>query len=446
MSDRTLSRELTLPAATALVVGQVIAVGIFLTPGSMIRTLASPLWMLIVWAVIGGMAICGALCYGALAARYPQTGGGYVYLREAYGPRIAFLYGWKCFLIMDPGITAALATGLASYVGYIVPLGNAAQRMVAIGSIVALALVHMAGIRPGTRLLTTLAVLKLALIGSLIALALASPAGDWRHFVPLASRPPAAPPFGPALAGALIGAFFSFGGWWEVTKIAGEVRDPSRTLPRALWLGLSVVTLVYVLTTLAFIYVIPIGQVGAADAFVAQVGTVLLGRPGGIIVAGIVVVCVFGSLAATLMLGPRVYFAMARDGLFPGAAAAVHPRFGTPARAIAAQAVLASVLVALGTFDTIVAYFIFITVIFIALTVGAVFVLTRRDPAFKVPGHPWTAVTFLALVAGLLALLALNNPLQAMLGVVLVALGVPVYRLTQKPSASPAPAPTEVSP
>jgi basic amino acid/polyamine antiporter, APA family len=440
-TGRALSRELTLPAATALVVGQVIAVGIFLTPGSMIRTLASPLWVLIVWAIIGGMAICGALCYGALAARYPQAGGGYVYLREAYGPRLAFLYGWKCFLIMDPGITAALATGLASYIGYLVPLGHAAQRIVGIAAIVALALVHMAGVRPGTRLLTTLAVLKVALIAGLIALALTSPVGDWRHFVPFASRPPDAAPFGGALIGALIGAFFSFGGWWEVTKIAGEVRDPARTMPRALWLGLGVVTLVYTMTTLAFIYVIPIDRVGPGDAFVAQVGTVLLGRTGGVTVAAIVVVCVLGSLAATLMLGPRVYFAMARDGLFPAVAAAVHPRFGTPARAIAAQAILASVLVALGTFETIVAYFIFITVVFIALTVAGVFVLARRDPSFEVPGHPWTAVTFLALVAGLLALLALNNPVQAILGVVLVALGVPVYRVTR-----PAAAPTEVSP
>jgi basic amino acid/polyamine antiporter, APA family len=445
MPGRTLARELTLGTATALVVGQVIAVGIFLTPGSMIRTLASPVWVLIVWAVIGGMAICGALCYGALAARYPAAGGGYVYLREAYGPRVAFLYGWKCFLVMDPGITAALATGLASYIGYIVPLGNVALRVVAIGAILALALVHIAGIRPGTRLLTTLAVLKLALIGGLIALALASPAGDWGHFVPFASRPADAPPFGAALIGALIGAFFSFGGWWEVTKIAGEVRDPSRTLPRALWLGLGAVTLVYVLTTLAFIYVIPISEVGAGEAFVAQVGAVLLGPPGGVTVAAIVIVCVLGSLAAVLMLGPRVYFAMARDGLFPAAAAAVHPRFGTPARAIAAQAVLASVLVALGTFDTIVAYFIFITVAFIALTVGAVFVFVRRDPSFRVPGHPWTAVTFLALVAGLLALLAMNNPLQAALGVLLVAVGVPVYHLTGRDSP-PAVTPTEVLP
>ncbi len=441
----TLGRQLTLRSAAALVVGQVIAVGIFLTPGSMIRSLASPLWVLLVWAVIGGMAMSGAVCYGALAAKYPQAGGGYVYLREAYGPRLAFLYGWKCFLIMDPGITAALATGLASYVGYIVPLGSAAQRLVAVAAITGLAVVHIVGVRPGTRLLTSLAFLKLLLIAGLIGLAFASPAGDWRHFVPFASRPATAQPFGAAIAGALIGAFFAFGGWWEVTKIAGEVRDPARTVPMALRIGLGIVTIVYIVTTLAFIYVIPISQFGPGEAFVAQVGTVLLGPIGGMAVAGLVVVCVLGSLAAVLMLAPRVYFSMARDGLFPAAAAAVHPRFGTPARAIGAQAVLASFLVMLGTFDTIVAYFIFITVVFIALTVGSVFVLTRRDPTLRVPAHPWPAVIFLGLVAGVLVLLAMNNPLQALLGMALVAMGLPVYRLTAR-SSGPLTSPGEASP
>jgi basic amino acid/polyamine antiporter, APA family len=445
MAPRTLTRELTLPAAAALVVGQVIAVGIFLTPGSMIRALASPFWILVAWGLVGGMAMCGAVCYGALAARYPQAGGGYVYLREAYGPRLAFLYGWKCFLIMDPGITAALATGVATYIAYIVPLGGGAQRLVAVGAILALALVHVVGLRPGTRLLTGLAVLKLALISGLLLLAASSPSADWRHFVPFVSRPVTAPPFGPAAIGALIGAFFSFGGWWEVTKIGGEVRDPARTMPRALVIGLTIVTVVYILTTLAFIYVIPIAGIASGDAFVAQVGAVLMGRSGGVAVAAVVIVCVLGSLAAVLMLGPRVYFAMAQDGVFPAAAAAVHPRFGTPARAIAAQAVLASILVALGTFDTIVAYFIFITVVFIALTVGAVFILRRRDPHFWVPGHPWTALTFLTMGAGLLGLLALNNPLQATLGVALVAAGVPVYHLTRGVPAAASAVSPEVS-
>lgn len=181
--------------------------------------------------------------------------------------------------------------------------------------------------------------------------------------------------------------------------------------------------------TLSFIYVIPISLVAEGQGFVAQVGEAIVGRGGGSAVAVIVIVCVLGSLGAMQMLAPRLYFAMAQDGLFPAAAAAVHPRFGTPARAIATQAVLASVLVWLGTFDSIVAYFVFITMVFIAATVGSVFVLRRRDPAFHVPGYPWTPVGFLLMVAVLLTLLVLNSPLQAVLGLGLVAAALPVYQM-----------------
>jgi APA family basic amino acid/polyamine antiporter len=424
-----LARQLTLPAAVALVVGQVIAVGIFLTPGTIIRGLASPFWIASVWVLMGAMAICGALVFGALAGRFPHAGGGYVYLREVYGPRVAFLYGWKCLLIMDPGITAALATGFAAYAAYFVPLGDIGMRLVGIGAIAVLALVHVLGVGPGARLLTTLAVLKIALILALILLAFASATGDWRHFVPMFDRRPGAPPFAGALAGAFVAVFFSFGGWWEVTKIAGEVHDPGRTLPRALWIGLVAVTLLYLMTTLAFVYALPIESVEAGEAFVAQVGGVILGPMGGRAVALVVIVCVLGSLGAMLMLAPRLYFAMAHDGLFPAVAAAVHPRFGTPARAIAIQATLASVLVAVGTFESIVSYFVFITVVFIALTVASVFVLKRREPGWHVPGHPWTPIVFLVMVGVLLVLMAANSPLQALLGSAIVALGLPVYRL-----------------
>jgi basic amino acid/polyamine antiporter, APA family len=426
---QNLARELGVPAATALVVGQVIAVGIFLTPGTMIRTLASPLGVLLIWAAMGLMAVAGALCYGALAARYPQAGGAYVYLREAYGPRVAFLYGWKCLLIMDPGITAALATGFASYAGYFVKLDATGARVVAIAAIAIFALVHVTGVKIGMRLITAVTTLKLALIVALMTGAFASRAGSWSHFLPFVDRRAGAPPLIGAIAGAFVAAFFSFGGWWEVTRMAGEVRNPARTLPRALTLGLIVIAIVYAAATLSFIYVVPIGSVADGQAFVAQVGEAIVGPAGGAVVSLVVIVCVLGSLGAIQMLAPRLYFAMAQDGVFPAAAAAVHPRFGTPARAIATQAVLASLLVALGTFDTIVAYFVFITVVFIAATVASVFVMHRRNPGFHVPGYPWTPITFLALVALLLALLALNSPMQAGLGLALVAAALPFYRL-----------------
>ncbi len=429
MSSTILRRELSAVGATALVVGHVVAVGIFLTPGTIIRTVASPIGVMLLWSAMGALAICGALCYGALAARYPEAGGGYVYLREAYGPRIAFLYGWQCLLIMDPGIAAALATGFASYVSTLVPLGGGSLRLVAITAIVLFAVVHIGGVKIGARLLNGVSFLKIALVVGLTLGALASAQGSWSHFVPLVARRQGAGPLGAAIAGAFVAAFFSFGGWWEVTRIAGEVRNPSRNVPRALLLGLLLVTLVYMTLTIAFLYLVPIDRVSAGQAFAAQVGEALMGPGGGTLVALVVIVCVLGSLAALQMMAPRTYFAMARDGVLPAAVAELDSRFGTPVRAIALQAVLASVMVALGTFDTIVAYFVFIAVVFLTATVASVFVLRRRDATFRVPGYPVTPTAFIAMTVALLVLLLITSPVQAMLGLGLVALAIPVYRL-----------------
>jgi APA family basic amino acid/polyamine antiporter len=435
-----LTRQLGLASVTALVIGEVIGVGIFLTPASMARSLGSPFWLLVVWVVMGAMALSGALCYGELAARFPEAGGGYVYLRQAYGPAVAFLYGWKCLLVMDPGITAALAVGLASYVGYAVGLSGASLKVVAVGAILLLAAVNVAGLRIGAGLMRWLTALKLGALGLIAILALALGLGDWAHFAPFVAQHPGSDPLPAALAAALVGAFFAFGGWWEISKLAGEATDPARTLPRALAIGVSMVTAVYMLTSAIFLYLVPLERVTSGETFAAQAGEALFGRAGGRVFAGIVVVAVVGSLMALLMALPRVYYAMAQDGVFFKAVGAVHPRFGTPARAIALQAALASVLVAWGTFNQIVSYFVFVTVLFVGLTVSGLFVLRPRAPAdaaYRTPGYPVTPAVFLGLVAVLLILLAGHNPLQAALGAGIVGLGLPVYlvafrqRLTQ---------------
>jgi APA family basic amino acid/polyamine antiporter len=239
----------------------------------------------------------------------------------------------------------------------------------------------------------------------------------------------------------MVAAFFSFGGWWDVTKLAGEVRDPARTLPRALAYGVIIVTLVYILTSAVFIYLVPLERVSSGETFAAQAGEALFGRVGGQVFSAVVIVAVLGSLAGIIMSAPRVYFAMARDNLFIPAAASLHPRYGTPARAIVLQAALASLLVALGTFDQIVSYFIFVVVIFIALTVAAIFVLRRRRFAtgsrYLTPGYPVTPIIFLFLIALLLFLLAANNPKQAVLGFAVVASGLPFYYLIfRRPGAA----------
>lgn len=430
-----LARSLGLTSAVALIVAEVVGVGIFLTPAAMAKALGSPFWVLVVWLVIGLMAVCGALCYGELAARYPEAGGGYAYLREAYGRGTAFLYGWKSLIVMDPGLTAALAMGLASYASIATGFGAASEKVVAIGAIALLAAINVRGVRLGAGVLRTITALKLALLALIIGWGFAARLGDWQHFVPFVAQRPGSASLAGALAGGMVAAFFSFGGWWDAAKLAGEMRDPARTLPRALVLGVAIVTVMYVLTSGVFVYLVPIGSATSGEAFAAQAGSVLFGAAGARVLSWVVVVSVLSSLLGLMMAAPRVYFAMARDGLFPAAVAAVHPRFGTPARAIALQAVLACVLVLIGSFAQIVAYFIFVTVAFIGLTVAALFVFRRRDDptipatAFRTPAFPFTPLIFLLLVVLLLAMLAAQRPVEAGLGVLAMALGWPVYQL-----------------
>jgi basic amino acid/polyamine antiporter, APA family len=429
-TQNQLKRQLGLRTATAMVVGEVIGVGIFLTPAGMAKSLGSPLWLLVVWLVMGAMAACGAICYGELAARYPEAGGGYVYLREAFGRAAAFLYGWMALLVLDPGLTAALAVGMAGYAGYIFRLPPIALKPLAIVMILLLAAINIRGIRLGARVLRGLTIVKIGLLLFIVIWGFGLQLGSWSNFTPFVAQHAQSQPLFAALAGGMVAAFFSFGGWWDVTKLAGEIQDPTRVLPRALILGVVIVTLVYILTSAVFLYLVPLDSVSSGETFAAQSGEVLFGKAGGQVLSAIVIVTVLGSLAAFVMSAPRVYFAMARDGLFIPAVASIHVRFGTPARAIALQAVLACLLVAIGSFNQIVSYFLFAVVFFIALTVASLFVLRRRDsdkPRYLGPGYPVTPFVFLLLMTVLLFLLGSNNPRQAFGGVAVVALGIPVY-------------------
>lgn len=415
--------------------------GIFLTPAGMAKALGSPMWLLVVWLSMGAMALCGALCYGELAARFPEAGGGYVYLREAYGPAVAFLYGWMAFLVMDPGLTAALAVGLASYAAYGFDLPPWGFKGVAIATILLVTIINIRGVRLASWFVRSLTFLKLGLLAFIFLWGFGFQLGSWSNFSPFIAQRVNSAPLISALAAGFIGAFFSFGGWWDLSKLAGEVKNPSVTLPRALTYGIVLITVVYLLTSATFIYLVPFDQVTSGETFAAQAGTALFGRAGGLIFSLLVVVAVLGSLAALVMSAPRVYFAMARDRLFFAPAATLHPRFGTPARATALQAALASLLVVVGTFNEIISYFVFVVVVFIALTVAGLFKLRGRGAKqahFLTPGYPVTPVAFLVCIAVLLFLIGSNSPMQALLGVVVVILGLPVYFLLFKSKRSSA--------
>jgi APA family basic amino acid/polyamine antiporter len=443
-----IQRELGLGSAAAAVAGEAIAVGIFLTPAGMAKSLGSPFWLLAVWLIVGAMTLSGALCYGELAARYPRSGGSYVYLQECFGSRVAFLYGWMCLLVLDPGLTAALATGTASYTAYIFHWSPAATKYIAISVVLSLALLNAFSTKVSASFLRRLTWMKVGVLLVVTVWAFLFRVGHWSNFIPFFAQRSGSPPLLPALGGAMVGAFFSFGGWWDVTKISGEVRDPEKTMPRAMLLGVLIVTAVYVLVSMVFVYLVPLENVTSDETFVAQAGEVLFGALGGRILAAVVVLCVLGSLGVFMICAPRVYHAMANDGLFLSAVAKTHPRFGTPARAIAVQAAIASLLIALGTFQQIIAYFIFVAVFFLGLTVLGLFVSRRRAPEsifnLQTPPHRAAASVFLTLVLLLLVLLLARSPRQPALGCLAVLAGLPLYQFVcRKEEGSGAQAPAQ---
>jgi APA family basic amino acid/polyamine antiporter len=431
-----LERRLGLASATAVVAGEVIAAGIFLTPAAMAKSVGSPFWLLVIWLVVAGMTLSGALCYGELAGRFPRTGGTYVYLHETLGARVAFLYGWMCLLVLDPGLTAALATGTAAYAAYIFHWTPMVIKLAAVILILALCLMNILSIRVSAGFLRWATWLKLGVLGVLVVWTFAFHLGSWSNFSPFIAQRAGSLPLGPALGAAMVAASFSFGGWWDVSKMAGEVRDPARTLPRAMALGVVIVAAVYILVSAVFVYLIPLDKVTSNDAFVAQAGEILFGKVGGVALAGIVIVCVLGGLAAFVLSVPRVYYAMAQDGLFVPAMAKLHPRFGTPMNAILIQAGVASALVLLGSFQQILGYFIFSAVVFLGLTVAGLFVARARSRAAAdvvlTWGYPVTPVVFLLLVVLLLGLLLMHGLREPLLGLAVVLAGLPVYAVLRK--------------
>ena len=332
------SRKLGLASAAALVVGHTIGVGIFLTPAELVAALASPALTFGLWLGCGLLVLAGALTFGELASRYPESGGLYVYLRETLGPRAAFLYGWQALLVMDPGITAALATGLAQYVVVLWPAAAGHARAVALSAIWVLAFANMAGLRPSVALQNGLTAAKLLALAAIVVGAAPGAVGLGVTLPPLL-RPGAtgAPPLSDAIGVGLVAVFFSFGGFWEASRVAGRDSRPERTLPRALALAVAVVTVAYVLVTRgAHLTSSPSARRRALAADLARrAGLAILGPSGPSVLAGVVAVSVAGSAMALLFMAPRLYVAMSADGLFPAALAALPRARGAPARATA---------------------------------------------------------------------------------------------------------------
>jgi basic amino acid/polyamine antiporter, APA family len=418
-------RQLGLPAAIAVVTGESIALGIFLTPAAMAKSLGSPFLLGLVWLSVALMAMCGALSYSALAIRFPESGGEYVYLRAGYGEQVAFLYGWMSSIVMYPGVAAALAVGAAPYVQQLLPSGTPGLASAPALLLCIFGAINLVGTRFSAAVMSFVNGFKLLILFALVGWAAVSGHAHMSNLMPFAVRRPGSDALFPAIAGGVMSAFFSFGGWWEASKIAGEIRDPRRTLPLAFVGGVTVVTVIYLLISATFLAVLPIDRVTSNTAFVAQFGGVLFGAAGARVLSACVLVCVCGGIAAITMAAPRVCYAMAQTGAFFAVFGRLHPRFGTPANAVLLQTGLALAVLFLGAFDRVLSYIIFSAVIFLALAASTLFRLREPVRGWWFPVAPISFIVLSALVA---FLILMHNPLPALVGVAIVLCGIPFRR------------------
>lgn len=426
-----LVRGLTLFDATMLVMGGIVGAGIFMNPSVVARVAPTPTLILGAWALGGLIALAGAFIYAELAARCPQVGGQYVYLREAYHPLVAFLYGWALLLVIQSGGMAAVAVTFAHYAAVLVDR-PVPPRAVAVAALATLTLVNCFGVRVGGRLQSALMVLKIGAIAGLVAAGAVWPWTEGTGKTAPTSLPPRldASDALVALGAAMVPVLFAYGGWQTSSFAAGEIRDVERTLPRALLVGVAGVMVLYLAVNLAGLVVLgPAGLAATSTPASAVMGRVF-GLRGEQFVAGGIVVSTLGFLSQSILTAPRVYFAMARDGLFFPAVSRLHPRTRVPVAAIVLQGALASAVALSGRYDQILNYVVSMDWVFFGLTAASLFVLRRRPgnvPAVTTPGHPVTTIAFVAASALVAVNTIVRYPGDTLVGVGLVGAGIPVF-------------------
>jgi APA family basic amino acid/polyamine antiporter len=441
-----LRRALGVWSAAAIVVGTVIGSGIFLVPSTMIRDVGSTGLLFGVWIFGGLLSLGGALTYAELAAAMPEAGGEYVYLREAYGPLWGFLYGWTQMWVAKSGSIATLATAFFYYLAnfrpdldrvfYMVPLpigpkGGPLEirrgQVLAMAVILGLGVVNYFGVKAGGRLQVAVTAIKLALIGAIIVIGLGAGQGSFAHFregFPVAG----------GMAGffaALVGALWAYDGWNNVSMVSSEIRNPQRSLPRALIAGTAAVIAIYVLANAAYFYVLSPAEVAATNRVAAEMMRRIFGGWGASAVSVAAMVSIFAALNGSILSGARVPYAMARDGLFFRPIARVHPVHRTPSVSILALCGWAAVLVFSGRYEELYTYVIFASWILYGMTGAAVLVLRRRRPElarpYRAAGYPWVPVLFVAGAAAVVGFTLRQSPRESLLGLGIIFAGLPFY-------------------
>ncbi|MBI3111815.1 MAG: amino acid permease [Ignavibacteriales bacterium] len=425
-----LKRDLNLFDLTMIAIGSSIGSGIFLTPALVAHALPSPLWILGVWFAGGVMALCGALTFAELGAMLPRAGGVYVFLTEAYGGLVGFLYGWAYFLVANTGALAALAIGFSTYFGYFVPLSPTGTLLVAIVGIILVTIINVLGVKAGGVFSDLFTILKLAGLGILLTVGLGWGSSSTTDFsTPLGELPGG---LASGLTLAFVSVMWSYGGWQHATFTAAEAKDPKRTIPLSLIFGASAVAVVYILANLAYMFLMPVEAIASSPRVASDAISVILGPVGGTIIALTIFISTFGTTGIYTLTAPRIYYAMANDGVFFKKVAEVHPRFRTPMFAIILQSVWAILLLFFwGTYEKLISYVVFTDWIFFALAALSVFVFRKRTPnaerPYKTLGYPFTPFLFITLSTLFVCYTMIEKPAESFAGLGFLALGVPVY-------------------
>jgi APA family basic amino acid/polyamine antiporter len=423
-----------------ITIGGILGSAIFIAAADVPRAVPHPLLVLLLWTAGGLVSIAGALTYAELGAMFPRAGGQYQYLKEAYGPLWGFLFGWAAFLVVMSGGIASLAVAFGEYLGSFVPFFSNANVVAAVGgwrmtggqvaavlAISGLTAINYVGLKEGAGLQNVVTIAKVGALLAIAGLGLLLPSANRTDWTPAVTATTTAS----ALGVGMIAVFWAYDGWYNATFVAGETRDPGRNLPRGLIAGTIAVTLLYVLTNAVYLRVLSMDAIAATPRIGEAAGAALFGPIGGRLIGAAVVVSTFGCVSATILACARIYQPMAEDGVFFAALARVHPRYRTPGASLIAQGAWSMVLACSGTYEQLYTYAVFAAFVFHTATALAVIRLRRTRPLAPRPyrtwGYPWVPIVFAAASIAFVANTLIERPMESLLGLGLVALGLPAY-------------------
>ena len=428
-----LKRAIGLPHATAMVAGTIIGASIFVQPSEITGQVPSVGGVFLVWLVAGVLTFFGALVCAELASIFTQSGGVYIYLKEAYSPGVGFLWGWGMFWSIHSGIIAAIAVIFAQYLGFFIPFGNVGIKAAAIAAIFGISAINYFGVKQGSMVQTLFTLGKVVAIIFIVIMgfSLGSRMPDHYTAQSIVDNEISLNHFFLALVAGL----FAFGGGHMVTYNSEETVNPRRTIPRALMLGTIIVTLCYIALNAAYMYVLPLDVVASSKRIAADAADALLGYGGGSFMSSLVIFSTFGALSGIVLCGPRVYYAMAKDGLLFHWLGTVHPRYLTPHRAIIIQAAWSAILVATGTYKKLFTRVVYTEWIFFAFMAFGLFLLRRRSNIirqYKIWGYPVVPAVFIISSLAIVANQVISDPRESVIGLSIIFTGIPVYLLWAK--------------